>query len=216
MAKRTDVLDHTVLGVLSDGPLHGYELRKRLTAILGPFRALSFGSLYPCLHRLTQAALIEQIDAVARDEIVGVSTKRARIVYALTTEGKEAFESWVQETGPESWEDEAFAARMAFFSRTDAQVRLRILEGRRTRLEERLRALEESIERTSAQMDLYAERLQRHGIEGAEREVSWLQELIDSERGSRVERKQARAVKKETKRATKRVAKRTSTGRKKA
>jgi len=95
-------------------------------------------------------------------------------------------------------------------------VRLRILGGRRTRQEKRLRALEESIERTSAQMDLYAERLQRHGIEGAEREVSWLQELIDSERGSRVERKQARAVKKETRRATKRVAKRTSTGRKKA
>jgi DNA-binding PadR family transcriptional regulator len=39
MSTKSSVLDHTVLGVLSDGPLHGYELRKRLTAILGPFRA---------------------------------------------------------------------------------------------------------------------------------------------------------------------------------
>lgn len=201
MAKRTDVLDHTVLGVLTDGPLHGYELRKRLTAILGPFRALSFGSLYPCLHRLTETGLIEQVDAVARDEIVGVSTKRARIVYALTTDGKEAFDAWVADYGPEAWEDEAFAARMAFFSRTNAEVRLRILEGRRARLEERLRALQESIDRTDARMDLYAERLQRHGIEGAQREVSWLEELINTERAPRSERKQARAVRKAAKKS---------------
>lgn len=203
MAKRADVLDHTVLGVLSDGPLHGYELRKRLTAILGPFRALSFGSLYPCLHRLTAAGLIEQIDSVDRDDIVGVSTKRARIVYALTPEGKETFAAWVADTGPEAWEDEAFAARLAFFSRTEAAVRLRILEGRRARLEERLSALQASIDRTQERLDVYAERLQQHGIEGAEREVSWLEELIATERSSRLERKEARAMRTSAKKAAK-------------
>ena len=213
MAKRTDVLDHTVLGVLSDGPLHGYELRKRLTAILGPFRALSFGSLYPCLHRLTDSGLIEQIDAVGREEIVGVSTKRARIVYALTGEGKEAFEAWVADAGPEAWEDEAFAARMAFFSRTNAEVRLRILEGRRTRLEERLRALQDSLDRTNERMDLYAEQLQQHGIEGAEREVSWLEDLISTERGTRQVWRESRAVKKAVKRAARKST--TSTRKKK-
>jgi DNA-binding PadR family transcriptional regulator len=218
MAKRTDVLDHTVLGVLSDGPLHGYELRKRLTAILGPFRALSFGSLYPCLHRLTDSGLIEQIDAVEREEIVGVSTKRARIVYALTAEGKEAFATWVADTGPEAWEDEAFTARMAFFSRTEAAVRLRILEGRRARLEERLSSLQSSIDRTNERMDIYAERLQRHGIEGAEREVGWLEELIATERDARQGRREARAVKKAVKKAARKQSRGTSTsmGRKKA
>lgn len=205
MAKRPDVLDHTVLGVLSDGPLHGYELRKRLTSILGPFRALSFGSLYPCLHRLTERGWVEQIDEVARHEAGAVASKRARVVYALTADGKEAFADWVSGTGPEAWEDEAFAARMAFFSRTDAQVRLRILEGRRARLEERLRSLEESISRTNARMDLYTERLQRHGIEGAEREVSWLEELIDSERSARKVRKQARQERKASKSVAKRA-----------
>jgi DNA-binding PadR family transcriptional regulator len=210
MAKRTDVLDHTVLGVLSDGPLHGYELRKRLTAILGPFRALSFGSLYPCLHRLTDAGLIEQIDMVDRDDIAGVATRRARIVYALSPEGKEAFAAWVADTGPESWEDEAFAARLAFFSRTEAAVRLRILEGRRARLEERLSSLQASIDRTNQRMDEYAERLQRHGIEGAEREVGWLEELIATERTTRQDRREARAVRKATKQSTKQSTKKSA------
>lgn len=194
MPKQPEVLDRTVLGVLVDGPLHGYELRKRLTAILGPFRALSYGSLYPCLHRLTERGLIEQMAPA------GASTsRRARIEYALTADGKEAFAQWVAETGPDAWEDEAFAARMAFFSRTDAQVRLRILEGRRARLEERLSELQESIDRTTDQMDLYAERLQRHGIEGAAREVSWLEELISAEREYRRERKETRHARKAAK-----------------
>jgi len=192
MSNRQKVLDGTVLGVLADGPLHGYELRKRLSAILGPFRALSFGSLYPCLHRLTRDGLVEQVDALSRDEVAGVTTKRSRIVYAVTAAGKEAFAEWVADVGPESWEDEAFAARMAFFSRTDAAVRLRILEGRRARMEERRRQLQLAIDRTNERMDLYAERLQRHGIEGAEREVTWLEELIELERDARQRRKTVR------------------------
>ena len=201
MAKRPDVLEHSVLGVLSDGPLHGYELRKRLTAILGPFRALSFGSLYPCLHRLTERGLVEQVAEASRADLAVVTSRRARVVYALTPEGKEAFAEWVADVGPETWEDEAFAARLAFFSRTDAQVRLRILEGRRTRLEQRLRELEASIERTNERMDVYAERLQRHGIEGAEREVHWLEDLISTERGARQVRREAKQVKKAAKAA---------------
>ena len=95
----------------------------------------------------------------------------------------------------------AVSTRLAFFSRTDAQVRLRILEGRRTRLEQRLRELEASIERTNERMDVYAERLQRHGIEGAEREVHWLEDLISTERGARQVRREAKQVKKAAKAA---------------
>jgi DNA-binding PadR family transcriptional regulator len=198
MSIKTDVLDHTVLGVLADGPLHGYELRKRLTAILGPFRALSFGSLYPCLHRLTAQGQVEQVDAVDRAEVAPMASRRSRIVYALTAAGKEAFAVWVADSGPDAWEDEAFAARMAFFSRTDAAVRLRILEGRRARMEERMRTLEKALQRTNEHMDLYAERLQQYGVERAASEVTWLEELIDMERTARVRRratKRGRTVK---------------------
>lgn len=188
MARQPEILDRTVLGVLADGPLHGYELRKRLTAILGPFRALSYGSLYPCLHRLTDRGLIEQASAAV------TGSRRPRIEYALTADGKEAFAQWVAESGPDAWEDEGFAARMAFFGRTDAQVRMRILEGRRARLEERLADLQDSLDRTTAQMDLYAERLQKHGIDGTRREMSWLEELIANERDRRDARRATRTT----------------------
>ena len=58
MSSRRDVLSFAILGVLGDGEQHGYELRKRLTTVLGPFRALSYGSLYPALKLMNAAGLI--------------------------------------------------------------------------------------------------------------------------------------------------------------
>ncbi|MEO7069039.1 MAG: PadR family transcriptional regulator, partial [Nostocoides sp.] len=58
MSRRTDLLEFAVLGLLHETPMHGYELRKRLNAALGAFRALSYGTLYPCLKSLTQQRLI--------------------------------------------------------------------------------------------------------------------------------------------------------------
>ena len=52
MTKRAEVLELAVLGLLHDSPMHGYELRKQLNALLGWGRSLSYGSLYPCLKGL--------------------------------------------------------------------------------------------------------------------------------------------------------------------
>ena len=46
MSRKSGVLELAVLGLLHDAPMHGYELRKRLNALLGPLRAISYGSLY--------------------------------------------------------------------------------------------------------------------------------------------------------------------------
>lgn len=186
MAKRHDVLEFAVLGVLGDGSLHGYELRKRLAAVLGPFRALSYGSLYPCLRRMQGKGLIEEVSVTPalESEAPPLSGRRARVVYALTADGKEEFAAWANSPGPEAYEDEGFAAHLAFFSRTEERARLRILEGRRSRLEERVDSLRDSLTRSRERMDAYTLQLQQHGLDGAEREVRWLNELIQNERSS--------------------------------
>ena len=54
--------------------------------------------------------------------------------------------------------------------------------GRRGRLEERLENLRGSVARTRERLDDYTPALQNHGLESVEREVRWLNELIDDER----------------------------------
>src|SRR3712207_8045302 len=50
----------------------------------------------------------------------------------------ERFARLMSDAGPASWEDDNFDVRFAFFGRTDRDIRLRILEGRRARMQERL------------------------------------------------------------------------------
>jgi hypothetical protein len=97
------------------------------------------------------------------------------------------------EAGPASWDDEGFGVHFAFFAQTDADVRLRILEGRRSRLEERRDGVRTALARTRERLDGYTLELQKHGLESVEREVRWLSELIESERLSTSERQGATA-----------------------
>jgi DNA-binding PadR family transcriptional regulator len=161
---RTGVLEFAVLGLLQGTPMHGYELSKQLATVLGAFRALSYGSLYPCLKELRADGLI------------------AEQVYRLTADGKERLHDLLGEGGPAAWEDDGFGVHFAFFGQTRADVRLRILEGRRSRLEERMEAIRAAFTRTRERVDSYTLELHRHGLESVEREVRWLNELIESER----------------------------------
>ena len=189
MSRRSALLELAVLGLLHDSPMHGYELRKRLNAVLGAFRALSFGTLYPCLRDLVARGWIAE-SATPDDQpgaptgSTGAGTRRARIVYKLTAEGKDHLHGLLSQSGPSAWEDDTFNVHFAFFARTEADVRLRILEGRRSRLEERLDAFRSAAAQRRERLDLYTAELQRHGLDSVEREVRWLSELIESERSS--------------------------------
>jgi DNA-binding PadR family transcriptional regulator len=178
------VLELAILGLLHSAPLHGYELRQRLKATLGTFRAFSYGSLYPTLRRMRDAGWIQSDEGDA-DVVAGappLTRRRGKVVYKLTAEGKERLQELLAEGGPSSWEDETFGVHFALFSQTDPEVRVRILEGRRSRLEERREGVRASLARTRSRLDRYTLQLQEHGLESVEREVRWLTELIETER----------------------------------
>jgi hypothetical protein len=88
----------------------------------------------------------------------------------------------MEDSGPATWDDETFSVRFAFFGRTESAVRVRILEGRRSRLQERLEHVREANQRGRDRADAYTRELQRHGLESVEREVRWLTDLIERER----------------------------------
>ncbi len=165
--------------------MHGYELRKELATKLGTIRAaISYGTLYPTLKRLHSAGWITE--TTADDAMIPpMTSKRGRVVYKITAEGKERFGDLLAQAGPETYDDAGFGVHFAFFARTDRATRLRILEGRRRRIEERREGLREVLSRASDRLDAYTLELQRHGLDACEREVRWLEELITNERSGR-------------------------------
>ena len=171
------MLELAILGLLLESPMHGYELRKRLTGLLGAFRAFSYGSLYPALRRMHTDGLIAE-DAAPE----GAVLRRARRVYQLTDAGRQRFTELVADTGPQNYTDDGFGVHLAFFNRTPAAARMRILEGRRRQVEERREGLRDAITRASNSLDRYTRQLHQLGLESSEREVKWLNELIAAER----------------------------------
>jgi DNA-binding PadR family transcriptional regulator len=188
MKSRSESLEFALLGLLKHAPLHGYELRKRLLTILGPFRALSFSVLYPQLHRMQVAGLI--IESVAEDQLN--PRKRPRIVYSLTAAGSDRFDQLVasqsqtlDKSGTAQVDDEQFEVWMAFFDRAPRANRLWILQLRRERLSERSKLLKAELKRLKAQsdssIDRYLVEWRRHTLAAIDREIEWLDEMIKLE-----------------------------------
>ena len=103
MARRAELLEFAVLGLLHESPMHGYELRKRLNTALGAFRALSYGSLYPCLRDLLDRDWIAEATG---DRPPGAGAARPHRLRAHA-DGKEQFQELVDQAGPTAWEDDS-------------------------------------------------------------------------------------------------------------
>lgn len=179
------MLDLAILGILHESPMHGYQLRKRLVTKLGAIKAaISYGSLYPTLRRLQTAGWIAEAGETPADDaaVPPLTSRRGRVVYKITAEGKERFQDLLAQVGPEAYEDAAFGIHFAFFASTDVEVRLRILEGRRRKIEERRESFRDVLARAAERLDAYTLELQKHGLDAADREVRWLEELIANER----------------------------------
>lgn len=189
------MLELAILGLLSDAPMHGYELRKRLTATLGSLRTFSYGSVYPTLKRLTLAGLLVdaeepstpaerllELATTPKEDLQRGLTRRSRRVYAITDTGRARFASLVADTGPAALDDEGFGVHVAFFNRTPTEARIRLLEARRRRVEERREALRSALRRADERVDRYTRELRELGLESSEREVRWLDDLLADER----------------------------------
>ena len=173
------MLELAILGLLFESPVHGYELRKQLSTRLGGLRVISYGSLYPALRRLLRAGLIAEETGPQAE---GTWSRRGRRVYRITAEGKERFAELLSDSGPQAVDDDGFGVHLAFFSRTPAEIRMRILEGRRRAVEERREGLRTVLSRAGEQIDRYTRELHQLGLDTTEREVRWLNELIQQER----------------------------------
>lgn len=75
-------LDLALLVALGRGPAHGYEMIRRISDDSGGELEFAEGTVYPALHRLERAGLLDS----GWDDTSG----RRRRVYTLTQQGREA------------------------------------------------------------------------------------------------------------------------------
>jgi len=170
------MLELAVLGLLKEKPMHGYELGQQLREQLGPFGRFSFGSLYPTLKRLAKEGAVET-------DLPKGETPRRKNVYRITEPGEALFAHLLEESGPSVTEERnAFMLRLAFFRYMKPETRQRLLEGRRGYLQGRLTKMAERMKNWKDRMDAYSVELMRYGVDEAEHDIRWLDDMLEAER----------------------------------
>jgi DNA-binding PadR family transcriptional regulator len=191
--KQPGTLELPVLGLLKERSMHGYELRKQLGAMLGPFWQVSWGSLYPTLRRLARQGAVEKdTDATpARARRSKARTTRAKgatpltsgrrkTVYRITPTGEAMFAEMLEETA--AVDAEHFTLKLAFFRYLQPEARLALLERRRAYLQEKLAQFKANVRDYRERIDSYTLSLQDHGMKSTQSDIEWIDELITKER----------------------------------
>src|SRR5579862_3266711 len=78
---------HALLGLLSEGPKYGHQLRQEFEARTGDVWALNVGQVYTTLQRLERDGLVESEDEAAEGP---------QKVFRITEGGAEELEHWLQ------------------------------------------------------------------------------------------------------------------------
>jgi len=128
---------YVILGMVSREPRSGYEIKALVDNSTRFFWATSYGQIYPELKRLSEAGLVEGVDA-PRGE-------RKRTVYAIAAAGEEALKDWLRQP-PEICEMREEGLLKLFFAGAlppeEAAEILRSMRKYRLGVVERLRGLE--------------------------------------------------------------------------
>ena len=128
---------YVILGMVSREPRSGYEIKAVVDNTTRFFWAASYGQIYPELKTLSEAGLVEGIDASQGD--------RKRTRYAITAAGEAELKDWLRRP-PETAEMREEGLLKLFFSGVlepgEAVETLRAMRERRLELSERLRSME--------------------------------------------------------------------------
>ncbi len=95
------------LGMLTDGPASGYDLKKEFESTFAHFFAAGYGSIYPALSRLSE-------DGLLTCEEIPQESKPDRKVYCITDEGRQVLLDALKNTKPCHKVRSEFLATMCF------------------------------------------------------------------------------------------------------
>ncbi|WP_421734601.1 PadR family transcriptional regulator [Cellulomonas sp.] len=156
------------LSVLRRGPVHGYELKRRVQR--PSIAAVNNNSLYPALRRLEQSGAVTKTVELQEG-------RPARNVYALTPRGRELLTELVSTLPPDlASDDEEFLLRVSFFDELAVPARRAVLRARQDVVEAAL-AQVRSLLADADPARSWRRRAQEQLVERLEQELLWIEAL---------------------------------------
>lgn len=158
-------VSRVLLGILAEGPAHGYDIKQAHDRRFPGAKPLAFGQVYAALARLEKDDLVEVVE---RAREAGPD----RTTYAITRAGREALAGWLSATepaGPYSADDLVRKTVTALRLGRDAGG---FLAGQR---KVHLAAMRELLDLQASTDDVAARIVIDHAVEHLDADLRWLE-----------------------------------------
>ncbi|MCX6405297.1 MAG: PadR family transcriptional regulator [Propionibacteriales bacterium] len=163
-------LSHVLLGILVDGPAHGYDVKRAHDTRFPGAKPLAFGQVYAALGRLADDGAVEVV------ETPDASGGPERTTYALTDDGRERLRAWLDEVeppAPAAADDVVRKTITALHAGGDAVAYLR------RQREAHLEAMRRMVRQRDAASDVAARVSVDHAVAHLDADLQWLQAAAD-------------------------------------
>lgn len=156
-----------VLGLLSERPRTGYDIKKHVNVMLSAVTNASYGTLYPTLHKL----LLE--GAVKVDEIPQKG-RPSKKVYSITKIGQKELEGWLQKPAAADQIKREFLLKL-YLAKDLSQTHLQsLVSTRRDQIEETLKTLTTEPEEANNPWQRW---IVKYTLSLCKAEIDWLDDL---------------------------------------
>lgn len=164
-----------IMGLLMQGPSHGYDLKQTLEGELSPFIEISSAPLYYTLKKLEQEGLVTKWSAVS-------GRRPTKYIYNLTAKGQEEIKRLLLDNITYLHRPSLnLDISLYFFNILNPQDVIKTLRGR----QRELRKIKFLLERQKRGLKPYANRrreyiITTHNIRVAEAEMEFVKDLIET------------------------------------
>ncbi|HYZ18286.1 MAG TPA: PadR family transcriptional regulator [Gaiellaceae bacterium] len=160
-----------VLGLLTRGPMSGYDLKKAIDGSVGYFWGPAKSQIYAVLPRLVEAGY-------ATSRKVAQSQRPDKQVYRITALGREALRRWIEDTPTPPEPDRNTLLLKLFFGEVSSPDVLAEHVRERRESAQRLKDELEVIDAAphDAELDFYSNLTRRYGHRWADAVIAWADE----------------------------------------
>jgi DNA-binding PadR family transcriptional regulator len=172
------MIELVTLGMLMQGKMSGYDIKKITEQSVGIFYKMSYGSLYPALKRLVESAYVTEEET---------NDSKNKKMYSITNEGQQHFMQWLKE--PLQANKREYLIKIFFYDYLDEPTK-----------KQNLMAYQQNIARNIAQMEAvqsivskeleqledknayyYRVSVMHYGLHFFNMENEWLKKIIEKE-----------------------------------
>lgn len=164
---------YLVLGLLSESPMTGYEIKKRVCETMSMIASPSYGAVYPTLHRLLKEGAVTM-------EVVEQEGRPAKKVYSITKQGRADFEAWLQEPAAPDLVKREFLLKVLLAKRLQPGELQEHLTRRREALEAQCDALALIDSRPGVQVNGYHTWVIDYAVTLCRAELDWLDRMEEA------------------------------------